>query len=191
MMSLDLKGDIRAFFQSIAAISGAQLDLDPSINRTVAVHLKNIPADLALDAVLRTTGLGSELDGKVLRITTANPALGQDRVLMGTVTIVGTIAEVDIQNPRAQFQVNAPNADGGSQAWPVEWERPDYLKEIGIAPNTLRAGDKVLITGNVTRTNTIRLISVQRPSDGFSWGFLGPVRSVLSDGSMFVGLLPQ
>src|SRR6185295_12224954 len=107
MMSTDLKGDLREFFRSIAAITGVQLDVDPTINGAVAVHLKNIPADLALDAVLSTSGLGSELDGKVLRIRTANPALGQDRVLMGTVTIVGTIAEVDIQNPRVQFHVNA------------------------------------------------------------------------------------
>jgi len=75
-MSIDLKGDIKDFFQSIAAISGLQFDVEPAINPVVAVHLKNIPWDLALDVVLRTSGLGSEPDGKVIRITRASVGSG-------------------------------------------------------------------------------------------------------------------
>jgi hypothetical protein len=63
IMSFDLKGDVRDFFRSIALISGLELDVDPSINSMVTMHLKNIPWDLALDVVLRTSGLGSERDG--------------------------------------------------------------------------------------------------------------------------------
>jgi hypothetical protein len=193
LMSFDLKGDIRNFFRSISMISGVELDVDKSINRSIAVHLANIPWDLALDVVLRTSGLGSDLDGKVLRIGTADPALGQDRVLMGTVTIAGTIAEVNLQNPRMQLRVNAPNADGTMQIWSVEWESADYLKGIGISPDTLKSGNKVIITGNVTRENTVRLISIQRPSDNFFWGYgyVGSVRSAISAGVMFVGSAPQ
>jgi hypothetical protein len=191
LMSFDVKGDVRDFLRSVALISGVELDADASVNRTVVVHLKDIPWDLALDAVVRTAGLGSDLDGKVLRIAPANPALGQDRVLMGTVTVVGTIAEINFQNPRTQLQVNAPNADGQMKIWPVEWESAEYLKDIGIRPNTLRSGDKVIITGNITSRKTISLISVQRPSDGFSWGYLPPIRWLGSDGVMFVGPAPQ
>src|SRR5262249_45491179 len=145
------------------------------------------------DVVLRTSGLGSDLDGKVLRIGPADPALGQDRVLMGTVTIAGTIAEVNLQNPRTQLRVNAPNADGTMQIWSVEWESADYLTGNGISPDILKSGNKVIITGNVTRENTVRLISIQRPSDGFFWGYgyRGSVRPAISDGVMFVGLPPQ
>jgi hypothetical protein len=73
------------------------------------------------------------------------------------------------------------------QVWLVEWESADSLKEIGLRPDTLKSGDTLIITGNLARTNTLSLISVQRPSDGFSWGYLGPVRSAFSDGMMFVG----
>src|SRR5262249_26973112 len=137
-MSLDLNGDITAFFQPIARISGFELDIAPSIKRTVAVHFENIPWDLALDAVLRTSGLGSELDRNVLHITIANPAFGQERVLMGTVTIVGTIAEVNVQNPSAYLRIDGPNRDGKMQTWTVEWESADYLKVVGISPSTLK-----------------------------------------------------
>jgi len=191
LMSFDLIGDVRDFFASTARIAGVDLRADPSTTNKVVIHLKNVPWDLALDVVVRTAGLGSELDGKVLRITTANPALGQDRVLMGTVAIVGTVTEVDTQSVRTQLHVNAPNADGKIQIWSVEWETADYLEQIGIKPNTLRAGDQIIATGNITRTNAIRLISIQRPSDGFSWGYLGPVRAPLTNGSMFVGLVSQ
>src|SRR5262249_28405712 len=140
VMSFDLNGNVRDFFRSVAMISGVELDVDPSVNRMVSVHLKDIPWDLALDAVLRTSGLGSELSGRVLHIGIPNPALGQDRVLMGTVTVEGNVGEFNLQNPRATLQVNAPNADGTMHTWPVEWESADYLREIGIRPNTLRSG---------------------------------------------------
>src|SRR5215475_1607015 len=190
-LSFDLKGNVKDFFRSIARVSGLEVDVDPSVNRTVAVHLKNIPWDLALDVVLRTSGMGSEGDGQVLHIAAANPSLGQDRTLMGTVTIVGSIAEVNFEAPRVQLKTLAPNDDGQTQVWMVEWESADSLKETGLRPNTLKSGDTVIITGNVTRTNTLSLITIQRPSDAFSWGYLGPVRSAFSDGIMFVGLTRQ
>jgi hypothetical protein len=196
LMSFDGKGDVRDFFRSIAQIGGVEVSVDASIKSTLAVHLKNIPWDLALDVVLRTAGLGMERDGKVVRVAPANPSLGEDRTLMGTMTITGTVVGVNFQNPRTQLQINAPDADGQMHIWTVDWESAVYLDDIGIKPNTLRAGDRVIITGNITRTNTIALISVQRPSQqdnqaAFSWGYLGPVRAALSNGEMFVGLASQ
>src|SRR6266496_418313 len=95
---------------------------------------------------------------------------------MGTVTIGGKIDDFNFQNPRSVLRVTAPDADGTMHSWPVEWESADNLMEIGIQPNTLKPGDQVVVTGNITRTNTVRLISLQRPSDAFSWGYLSAVR---------------
>jgi hypothetical protein len=185
-MSSDMNGDIRDFFRAVASISGHEVDVDPSINRTVTLHLKNIPWELALDVVVRNSGLASTLDGNVLHITMANPLLGEDRLLLGTVTLEGNVTEFNLEGPRALIQVRAPNAEGTMQVWPVEWESTGYLKEIGIRPNTLKPGDPLIVTGNITRTNTIRLVTMQRPSDGFSWGSLNVVRSTSRDGVMFV-----
>jgi len=183
--------DLRAFFRSIGSLSGLQVEIDPSIKRTAAVHLRNIPWDLALDVVLKTLGLGGERNGNVLRIAVANPALGQDRVLMGTVTIEGELTGFTLQNPRALLQVKAPNAAGALQVWPVEWESADYLNENGIRAGTFGSGDQLIVTGTLTRNGTIRLIGVQRPSDGFSWGYLPSIRSAPSEGAMFVSATAQ
>jgi len=190
-LSFDLNGDVREFFRSIAAVSRFEFGLPPSINRNVTVHLKNVPWELALDAVLNTSGLAGEPDGAVLRISTADPAKGQDRVLMGTVTVAGRIVGFNFQNPRSLLQLNAPNAQGIMQPWSVEWESADYLKELGMTPSTLRVGDQVLIVGSITRGNTIRLISIRRLSDGFSWGYLSAGRVAPFDGVMFVGSISQ
>jgi hypothetical protein len=105
---------------------------------------------------------------------------------LGTVTMEGNVTEFNFEGPRALIQVRGPNADGTMQVWPVEWENTDYLKEIGIRPNTLKPGDQIIVTGNITRTNTIRLVTLQRPSDGFSWGYRGAVHATPADAVMFV-----
>jgi len=51
IMSIDLQGSLREFLQSIASISGLDVIMDPSIDRNITVHLKDVPWDLALDVV--------------------------------------------------------------------------------------------------------------------------------------------
>jgi hypothetical protein len=192
VISLDLNnGDIRDFFRAIASTNHLTPEVASSINRKVTVHLKDVPWELALDLVLKSSGLASSVNGQVLSIAMADPALGQDRVLMGTQTISGRITGFNLQNSRSLIQVSAPNADDTMQVWPVEWEGADYLKEIGITANTLKAGDQVIVVGNITRTNTIRVISLQRPFDNFSWGLSYGVRAAPFDGVMFIAPAPQ
>jgi hypothetical protein len=185
-ISFDLQGDIRDFFRRIASISGLEVAVDPSINRNVVVHLKNVPWDLALDVVLSNSGLSSELDGKLLRISMASPLLGQNRLLLGTVTIEGKVTEFSLRDTRTLIQINAPNSDGALQIWPVEWQGADELK-----PDTLKAGDQVVVTGSVTRRNTIDLVSIRRLRDGFSWGDSNSISVPPSDSMMFVSSNPN
>jgi hypothetical protein len=185
IVSIDLSGDIRDFFQAIAPVSGFQLDVEPSIKRNITVHLKNVPWNLALDTVLKTSGLSAEFDGTRLRIAPADPRLGQDHLLMGTMSIEGKVTEFNFQNPRTIIQVRAPGPGGDMQPWRIEWESADDLIQIGIKPN-LHVGDQVIIAGNLIRPNTIRLITLSRLSDGFNWGGGGLGSSGPSDGVMFV-----
>ena len=56
---------LRAFAQ----IAGFNLVLDPRIPQgTVTVELKDVPWDLALHVILKTHGLGSEVNGRLWRI---------------------------------------------------------------------------------------------------------------------------
>jgi hypothetical protein len=170
IISIDLQGDIKDFFRRIASIIGLKLDVNPSINRNVTVHLKNVPWDLALEVVLRTSGLTIEPDG---RVTMADPLLGQNRLLVGTVTIEGKIT--------TQREINAPNAEGEMQKWLVEWQNAGELDA-----DTLNVGDQVVVTGSLTRRNTINPVSIRRLSDGFSWGDSNAFAETPSDSVMFV-----
>jgi hypothetical protein len=191
VMSLDLKGNLKDFLHSIAATSGLEVSIDPSIDREVTVHLRDVPWELALDAVLRSSGLSSTIDGRTLHIAPADPLLGQDSVLMGTLAIEGTIADFKLQTPRSLLEVNALDASGNMRIWQIEWESAEYLTEIGVKANTLKPGDQVIVTGSLTRSNTLRMVILRRPSDGFTWGTANSVRSPNSGGLMFVSSAPR
>jgi len=186
LMSIDLKGDLRDFFRSIATISGLELQVDPSINRNIAVHIKDVPWDLALDVVLSNSGLSSEGQGNVLRIAPADPRLRQNHIFVGTVTIEGKLTDFRLENPRTSLLLQAPDADGQMQSWQIAWEGANDLAPTGIKPNTFKVGDQLLITGSLIRPNTMHLLVVKRPKDGFSWGDVNAFSSGSAEGMMFV-----
>jgi len=185
-MTIDLKGDLRDFFQSIAKISGLELRVDPSMNRNVTLHIKEVPWDLALDVVMSNSGLSGEGQGNVLRIAPADPRLGQSHIFLGTIAIEGKLTEFQLQSPRTSLELRAPDADGQMQTWQINWEGADYLSQTGIKPNTFKPGDQLIVIGNLTRPNTMHLLAVKRPKDGFCWGDVNAISSTSVDGVMFV-----
>ena len=68
-VSLDFQGaDLRAVLRTFSEISGLNLVIDPSINGTVDVALRDVPWDQALDIILRANKLGYVVDGSIVRI---------------------------------------------------------------------------------------------------------------------------
>ncbi len=68
-VSLDFQGaDLRAVLRVFSEISGLNVVLDPSIQGTVDVALRDVPWDQALDIILRANKLGYSLDGTIVRI---------------------------------------------------------------------------------------------------------------------------
>ena len=68
-MSLDFQGaDLRAVLRTFAEISGLNIVIDPTINGTVDVSLRDVPWDQALDIILKANKLGYAVDGTVVRI---------------------------------------------------------------------------------------------------------------------------
>src|SRR5215204_958266 len=68
-VSLDFQGaDLRAVLRSFSEISGLNLVIDPTINGTVDVALRDVPWDQALDIILRANKLGYVVDGSIVRI---------------------------------------------------------------------------------------------------------------------------
>jgi len=68
-VSLDFQGaDLRAVLRTFAEISGLNIVIDPSIQGTVDVSLRDVPWDQALDIILRANKLGYSVDGTIVRV---------------------------------------------------------------------------------------------------------------------------
>jgi len=68
-VSLDFQGaDLRAVLRTFAEISGLNVVIDPRVNGTVDVALRDVPWDQALDIILRANSLGYIVDGTIVRI---------------------------------------------------------------------------------------------------------------------------
>ena len=68
-VTLDFQGaDLRAVLRTFAEISGLNIVIDPSINGSVDVSLREVPWDQALDIILKANKLGYSVDGTIVRI---------------------------------------------------------------------------------------------------------------------------
>ena len=59
---------MRAVLRTFAEISGLNIVIDPTIQGTVDVALRDVPWDQALDIILRANKLGYSVDGTIVRI---------------------------------------------------------------------------------------------------------------------------
>jgi type IV pilus assembly protein PilQ len=68
-VSLDFQGaDLRAVLRTFAEISGLNIVIDPTIQGSVDVALRDVPWDQALDIILRANKLGYIVDGTIVRV---------------------------------------------------------------------------------------------------------------------------
>lgn len=68
-MTISLKdGDIKDVLRSFAQISGLNVVVQPGVSGTVTVELTDVPWDQALEIILKTNGLGYELEGNIMRV---------------------------------------------------------------------------------------------------------------------------
>jgi Family of unknown function (DUF6152) len=92
-------------------------------------------------------------------------AYERDRI----VEMEGVIEEFEVVAPHSLLKVRAE--DG--RLYTAEWLSPIGLKRSGIESGTLRAGDRVILTGNprrdFTESGVVNFKSVNRPSDGWVW----------------------
>ena len=90
-----------------------------------------------------------------------------------TITIEGRLVQFVFRNPHSFVHVEAPDKDGTTQRWAVEWSGAGALAGQGVERTTLRAGDQVVITGRPSRTPgeyRVQMLTLTRPLDGFEWG---------------------
>ena len=88
------------------------------------------------------------------------------------VKIQGTLKEFIWRNPHSFMKVEATDEKGEKQIWVIEGAAPQQLTEGGLTASTLRAGDKVIVTGypgRIAEDHRLLLQVLERPSDGFKY----------------------
>ena len=90
-----------------------------------------------------------------------------------SVTISGEVTEFQFRNPHAILMFNAKDEGGTMRNYAAEFAGPGRLAGQGVTKDTIKPGDMVVVTGSPGRNPSeykIHLKSVERPSDGWSWG---------------------
>lgn len=86
--------------------------------------------------------------------------------------IEGEVAQFLFRNPHSMVQILAPDDTGEMRRWAIEWAGINVLTGEGISRETLRIGDRVVVTGNPGRVPAdyrMRMLSIERPEDGWKW----------------------
>ncbi|HJT87878.1 MAG TPA: DUF6152 family protein [Bryobacteraceae bacterium] len=89
------------------------------------------------------------------------------------VTIDGKLVQFLYRNPHSFLHVEAPDDKGQMQTWAIEWGAGGQLGRQGVTRETLKPGDHVIVVGNPGRNpedHRMRMVSIERPSDGWKWG---------------------
>ena len=84
-----------------------------------------------------------------------------------SVSIEGVVTEFHYVNPHAWVYISAREGTVGA-----EWSNPARLAQAQIGKDTLKPGDRVVITGSPSRDvqdYKIHLKGIVRPSDGWAW----------------------
>jgi Family of unknown function (DUF6152) len=90
-----------------------------------------------------------------------------------SVTIEGELVQLDFRNPHSFVHVMVKEKDGSMVRYAIEWGGVGQLGQQGITRDTFKVGDHVVISGAPGRNpadHRVRMVTLKRPSDGFSWG---------------------
>jgi hypothetical protein len=88
--------------------------------------------------------------------------------------VEGVVAEFQFVNPHP-FVIVAVAADGAEESWRLEMDNRFELQSIGMTGETLKPGDRVVVSGSLGRTEprTLYIRRLDRPADGFRYEQVG------------------
>jgi type IV pilus assembly protein PilQ len=192
-ISLDFQGaDLRAVLRTFAEISGLNIVIDPAVQGTVDVALRDVPWDQALDIILRANKLGYFIDGTIVRIApltvlaeeeSQRRKLGEEQALAGQlVTIPVTLSYAKAEELQALITKSALSQRGTVQ---VD-TRTNTLIITDLAERLTQARDLVATLDKPQPQVEIEARIVQTNKDyaralGVQWGFGGRVDPALGN----------
>ena len=184
-ISLDFQGaDLRAVLRTFSEISGLNVVIDPSIQGTVDVALRDVPWDQALDIILQANQLGYSVEGTVVRISplrvlaaeqAERQKLAEAQALAGELeTLTRTLSYARAEQVQPLITATVLSQRGSITTDPrtntlIIRDLPERLQAIGGLIGTLdRPEPQVEIEARIVQTtrDLARELGVQ-------WGFNG------------------
>ncbi len=89
-----------------------------------------------------------------------------------SVSIEGVVTEFHYVNPHTWVYISAADDTGIQRIVGAEWSNPARLAQAQIRKDTIKPGDRVIITGSPARDpqgSKIHLKRIVRLSDGWTW----------------------
>jgi hypothetical protein len=74
-----------------------------------------------------------------------------------SISVEGVVTEFEFINPHALMSMDVTDASGKVATWTVEFAGRLNLGEKGWTPQTIKAGERVTVTGNPTHTGSARM----------------------------------
>jgi type IV pilus secretin PilQ/predicted competence protein len=192
-ISLDFQGaDLRAVLRTFAEISGLNIVIDPAVNGTVDVALRDVPWDQALDIILRANKLGYIIDGTIVRIAPVTVLaseesdrrkLQEEQALAGQLTVLTkTLSYAKAQDLVALLTRSALSVRGNVQ---VD-ARTNTLIINDLAERLVTANDLIETLDRPQPQVEIEARIVQTTKNyaralGIQWGFAGRVDPALGN----------
>jgi Family of unknown function (DUF6152) len=88
--------------------------------------------------------------------------------------VEGVVSEFLFVNPHP-FVIVTVEANGAEESWRLEMDNRFELQEVGMTSETLKPGDRVVVTGSLGRSEprTLYVRQLDRPADGFRYEQVG------------------
>ena len=186
-VSLDFQqADLRSVLRVFSEISSLNVVIDPTVQGTVDVALKDVPWDQALDIILRANQLGYLVDGTVVRIAplktlaeeeTQRRKLSDEQALSGAVKVLTkTPSYAKAAELSALLTKSVLSQRGAVQVDPrtntlIITDLPDRLDNAAALIQALdRAQPQVEIEARIVKTTKTYARAL-----GIQWGFNGRV----------------
>ena len=85
------------------------------------------------------------------------------------IMLEGVVTRFTYVNPHPVLMLTVIDDKGRSQVWRLEMDNRGGLAEVGFGVQTLKPGDRLLVTGSPARTipHSMYLRKLERPADGF------------------------
>jgi type IV pilus assembly protein PilQ len=192
-VSLDFQGaDLRAVLRTFAEISGLNIVIDPAVQGSVDVALRDVPWDQALDIILRANKLGYIVDGTIVRVAplavladeeSQRRKLGEEQALAGSLQVLTkTLSYARAEELQALLTKSALSQRGIVQvdARTNTVIMTDLPERLAVASELIATLDKaqpqVEIEARIVQANKNYARQL-----GIQWGFNGRVDPALGN----------